>query len=378
MNLIYCAVIFLFLFSSCISNSNKPKDLFTLNVEKDCPVKKMALQDIAEIDYVRLETCDSFLVSGRPRLVTHSNIIYVNREGEFVFFNLKGEFSHKFGHKGNGPQEYANIGNVVYDQMTQSLFVNAQDKIQVYSLYGEFKRSLPVKENSFYWPIYNFDEETLLVYDTGNNVKNPFLLINKQDGVLVKALSLEASKDIDLRISVDQDGQKMTFTGKFFNAVHYQDGYLLSELSCDTVYRLGADRNITPFLVRVPDIRSMNPPVFLNTLVETTDYYFGTTIKKEFDLESLSGFPEEGFIIDKRDNKMYKQNIFNRDFDTQSIVLDPAIIERTNDSRIGLISLPVDKLLEAYQKGDLHASLHDLCAELNEDDNPIVMFIHFK
>lgn len=378
MKSIYFVVIFLFLSSSCIINSKRTEDLFTLNVEKDCPVKEITLQDIAEIDYIKLETCDSFLVSGRPRLVTNSNIIYTNREGELIFFDLKGKFSHKFGHKGNGPQEYGNIGNMVYDEDTKLLFVNAQDKIQVYGLYGEFKHSIPVKENSFYWPIYNFDKETLLVYDTGDNAKNPFILINKQDGALIKTLSIEAKADIGLMISVDQDGQKMTFTGKFFNAVRHQDGYLLSELSCDTVYRLGADRNTTPFLVRMPDIRSMNPPIFLNALLETDDYYFGTTIKKEFDLKSLSGFPEKGFVIDKRDNKMYKQNILNRDFDTQIIVLDPVIIERTNDCRIGLISLSVDKLLEAYQKGDLHAALHDLCGELNEDDNPIVMLIHFK
>ena len=69
--------------------------------------------------------------------------------------------------------------------------------------------------------------------------------------------------------------------------VPYEDRWLLTEPSCDTVYTYSSAEGLKPFIVRTPSIQSMSPEIFLFPGVVTDRYCFMQTVKKELNLAMM-------------------------------------------------------------------------------------------
>ena len=125
---------------------------------KDYPITNIKLSELADTEFIPLETNDSVLLrligtcQGNEYLLTNEYIYLEDRQEDIYTFTRKGKFVHKFNRKGGGPEEYAFIGSFVADPKNEEIFIQdlyspaERKKIgrtMVYDLKGNYKRDFP-------------------------------------------------------------------------------------------------------------------------------------------------------------------------------------------------------------------------------------------
>lgn len=120
----------------------------------------------------------------------------------------------------------------------------------------------------------------------------------------------------------------------------------------------------------------MDPQVFLFPTVITLQYYFMQTLKKEFDLEKMRGFATTDLMYDKQENALYRYSVYNNDFTNKKHV--PLSKPALNSKIAGHQLLEAHNLVEAYENDELKGKLKAIAAELDEEDNPVIMVIKHK
>ena len=109
------AVISLFLaFSlpSCqqSSKSDYASGLPVIDLEKEYPVKRIDIHEIADVEYIPLETTDeSLLTSGGTKAVSDKYIViadYAPDNNQILIFDRKGKYLKTINRRGQGPGEY--------------------------------------------------------------------------------------------------------------------------------------------------------------------------------------------------------------------------------------------------------------------------------
>ncbi len=76
------------------SSEQKQSEIPVVDVTKTYPKKEIVLQDIAEVEYIPLETRDDVLIDNNRRIVYCSNdtiIIHNKQRGDFLFFWIRME-----------------------------------------------------------------------------------------------------------------------------------------------------------------------------------------------------------------------------------------------------------------------------------------------
>jgi len=87
-------------------------DLPVIDISKKYPQKEIHLQDIADMEYIPLETTDDVLLGQFPWLsyLSDNYILVWNMGHEDIFvFNRNGKIVSHFKHKGQGDKEYVGI-----------------------------------------------------------------------------------------------------------------------------------------------------------------------------------------------------------------------------------------------------------------------------
>ena len=155
----------------------------------------------------------------------------------------------------------------------------------------------------------------------------------------------------------------------------YQDGWVLTEPSADTIYLYKPDKSMKPFIVRMPSVQTQSPEVFLFPGILTDKYYFMQCVTKEYDFEKNEGMPSTPLVYDKSEQKIYECNIYNGDFEGRKENLS----KQNMNSRIPLyVALDASELVEANQDGKLKGKLAKIANGLNAEDNPVVMIVKQK
>jgi hypothetical protein len=124
---------------ACV-NHQKTQPLISVDVTKIYPVQEFILQEVAEIEYIPLETSDDYLV-GFPRVLymDDEEIFVSNRNGFFTFERKTGKAIRSFDRLGRGAQEYTVLRQLVYDKEKREVLVFTFDnKILVYNPEGIF------------------------------------------------------------------------------------------------------------------------------------------------------------------------------------------------------------------------------------------------
>lgn len=188
-------ICFFILLLSCISCQpqidNVP--LSMIDISKNYPEKSVDIHDIADVEYIPLETtkhslltkdCSFFLISDNF-IVTRSMI-----NGDIFFFNRLGKYMWTFNRKGSGAEEYSCIILLAIDFANEECFISdGTNQLKVYSFKGSYKRTLHIPQNPFeeFTVLYDYDEEFLIgyngsyAYDINRGVdKKPYCLINKK------------------------------------------------------------------------------------------------------------------------------------------------------------------------------------------------------
>lgn len=371
------ALLYLLFASSCKSE-RREGDIVTIDVSKSYPEKEIDLNAIADIKYVIMEDTDDFLYKGRPQYITENSILIEDLSTEdFLFFTREGVPKSRFNSKGGGPTEFSYYSSLLYDENRDELFIVDRDRVFVYSSEGEFIRRFPLVEGAYITEIRDFDEESLLIYDTSESYDTDFLLISKEDGSVMDLISLPRIEKLQLYI-METNGENMNITsGKTNNLVAHKDGFLLTNYSSDSVYLYNKNKEVKPFLVRSPEIQKMEPIVYLNSLVETSQYQFMlvTTVKKQ-----NNRLPSVSIVREKSNNKIYKQKIVFSEFEGRELDITPACIYNMKNSKIGFFELDIDELYTANKENKLSGDLKKITEHVDSinNNNNVYMLIYFK
>lgn len=360
--------------SSC--SSPEKGELLEVDLSVSASEKEIVLQDICKVCYVALD--DSVVVPSRPRLITDSRIVYVDSEGNFLFFGKDGKYLKQFNHKGQGPGEYPMVRRVLYDAATSWFWVYSGNKLLAYTEDGELRSELALDESLMnLWELVDYDAGHFL----GNrmNSTEPYILISKEDGAVADTLGLTIRKFVEPYIKVEDGGNVFAITPAFYQIVRFENDYLLTNLGLDTFYVADRQQHVKPYLRRSESVHGDKEPTLLNAWVEAGGYYFYSTVEKRFEPDTEEGFPQEYYLMEKATGKIYKQHIVNEDMEGQDIHLDPAVIERTLHADEGCLVLQADELLEYAEEGAIKSeALARIVESLDEDSNPVLMFLSFS
>ena len=347
--------------------------LWTFDVTKKYPTKEIYIQDIADVDYIPLETNDSILWRGREVLYLDDDyIVGANRNNGVYFHDGKGKALNMFNKMGQGPKEYSDMYKVQYDKKSDEIYINDMFKYYVYDKEGNFKRSFQGIEDKLYSRIEQFfilNEDELIQYNYNNHYTR------------VSRLTGEHLGDIKLGVADSTTTLPFKKNNMIFNTIvsHFtkdKEGYIITSFPSDTTYLLTSNLQLKPIGVRIPPVSSQDVPVFLLPVKNTPRYYFMSTIKKE------DSFPTKAYMMDKKTNQIYylKDYFKNKDYIGLKVHLDmfgPAVLANLPNN-VCVQSLNITKLCEAYEEGKLSGKLKDIAANLKEDDNPVLMIIKFR
>jgi len=380
------------LFISSCRDLRQLNTLITIDVKASYPAKELVLQDFMDVEYIALETNDEFVNNGSVLAIGDGFMIVSSGAGDrgFFIYDRAGKGLRKINRQGRGSQEYINISQIVLDEGNSEIFVNdyLSKRIQVYDLFGKFKRSLPYKEDYRYESIYAFDEENFICEDSSfyNDLdatdEPQFIIISKQDGSVVKEIQIPYKEKKSNTVRVEKNGIMSVSYVYSCPVIPYHDSWILTSHSSDTVFRYFLDHSMIPFMTRTPSVHTMNPEVFLFPEILTERYYFlqilnlnpefrGTTI---YDAELF--IPKTYLAYDRQEELIFKYTVYNDDFSTKSVV---NMSQKTINNEIAFWqSLGADMLVEAYEKGELKGKLKGIAAELEEDSNPVIMLVKYR
>jgi len=381
-------IILLFATTGCDEgkSGNESDAFITIDVTKSYPKKELILQDFMDVEYIPLETTYEFLCQGRVLAVGNEIILVRNQvnDGNIYIFDKNGKGLRKINRLGRGGEEYTDISGVILDEDNSEIFVNnmSANRIMVYDLYGNFKRSLRYNEGVRHQYFFNFDRESIICEDLTHRVdaetpdKSPFLIISKQDCSIIKEINVpyEKKKSTIFTTRVEIDGMSIPVgTSYMFLPIipHYYDGWVLTEPSSDTLYILSSNKNMLPFIARTPSIQSMTVEVFLFPRLISDRYYFIETVRKEYD------FSTTHLVYDRQENRIFEYTVYNDDFSPKRPV-DISSQQPINNEIALWVRLEADDLFDAYHEGQLKGSLKDIAAGLKEEDNPVIMIVKHK
>ena len=376
------ALILLALYAmGCSPNAKETQaDIAEVDVTKEYAEKELFLQDIVDVEYVPLETTDEFITHGAVKAVGPSVIITANRSnlGDlFLFDRQTGKGIRKLNRMGQSGEEYTQASSVLLDEANGELFVNdnPKQKILVYDLEGNFRRSFPTVDSCYYNDWQNYDASHLLVYkgvNQGGKRMEEHVLINKQDGNLVQRIPIPLEQE-ETPIYTEKDAVVVPFYN--VNAP-MGDDWLLANPSTDTLYQYTKDGKLTPRFVRTPSIHGMEEQKFLLPQLCAHPYYFFTVLTKKFDLEKMRGFPASDIMYDAETNGFFSYTIYNKDYADKKLFFSYVL-------PMGQEVLTVEKydapdLVEANAEGKLSGELKAIADRLDEEANPVIVLLKRK
>lgn len=376
--------------SQLIYSQSETGDLPVFDFSKDYPQKKMRLQDMANIEYVPLETTDDVLLGGSSVLsaVTDKYIlVHEVRLGDiFVFDRKTGKLYSHFNHKGQGGMEYNWIKNgTILDEKKEEIYVCSQF-ILVYSLKGEYKRTLKINGFDHDMKIFNFDDESLLIYDDVNiepgrenrTKKDPYSLISKKDGSLISVLGIHLPKRYSNAVAQKLEGN-MWRPYKFYypQNMHYGSDIMIMDISSDTLYRLSSNKGLIPLLTRKPSVHVSEPRNIWMPILTTDKFMLLGTFILDF---NTTGSRIPTLMYDFKTDEVSKVSILDTEYDTRAWSQGrwepggfPAIAKNMSAEFIQASSV-----IGAYNGKRLAGNGMKIAKNLIEDDNPVVRILKFK
>lgn len=380
---------FLLLGSEAVSSQSKAGNLPVFDFSKNYPQKKMRLQDMADIEYVPLETTDDILLGGSSTLsaVTNKYILVheVQRGDIFLFDRKTGKLFSHFNHKGQSGREYLWIKNgTILDEKKEEIYVCSQ-VIQVYSLKGEYKRTLNINGFQNEMKIYNFDDESLLIYDDviidpgleNKTKKDPYRLVSKKDGSLISVLDIHLSKRYSNAIVQKLDNNMWRpFQIYYTYNPYYGQDLMIMDMSCDTLYQLSPNKGLTPILTRKPSVHASEPRnIWIPFLTTDKFMLIGTLL---LDFESIGQYAF--WMYDFNTKEVEKVFILDAEYDTRSWSKGKWSPEATPAIAKNMAAelIQASSIIEAYNGKRLAGNGKKIAKTLMEDDNPVVRILRFK
>jgi len=385
-------VLYLITFTACSTKTANDGDIFTINLSKKYVHREIHLQNIANIEYVPLETTDDVLL-GRMPLVSHISdsyiLVYEMMRGDIFVFNRNGKIISHFNRTGQGGKEYTRIGGagVIFDEKNEEIFVgtNMTNRILVYSVSGEYKRTLIYSADFPIREAYNFDDETLLVYHEffsslyDKNIEKPYMLMSKKDGSIVCALDINFSVRYKKSVPIDLGNNMFTSASIHTpnNRFYGHQDFVIADISSDTIYRLTKNRNLTPWLVRKPSVHSSEPRKVWSAPLTTDKFIILHTTELDYiAAEKGSNIPSKMLMYEFETGEISEISLILDDFNMSEWPLIGFAPDSPKNMSAFLFSAP--SIISAYKANKLKGDLEKLAPALDEEDNHVLVIVKFK
>ena len=376
-----------------VKSQTKPKTQLAmpvLDMNLRYPKKIVDLQDIADVEYIVLETHDDGLASGSfNTTITDSLIITYNMSNDILFFHRDGRFSHSFNRKGGSGKEYSIISEnlcVNPEQKEIYIYESARGRIQVYSFDGQYKRTLKVRGDGYeYGTLFYIDSEFLLLQDLKNVDENsphpanpkPYYRLSVADGSK-QQLPLMVEKRISNSLTwYNKETDKFASIGVSISPVANIGGELIiSDFALDTVYAY-RDERLVPIARKVNWMKKSGVP-WLVTLDAITDkYYLWHAIEKD---TKKMVWPDKTFLQDRYTGECTQIKLADKNITDKKFRFRHRASANLFTPPKGSIMqyYPAYRLIELYKEGKLQGELKEIASKLSEDDNPVLMLAKFK
>ncbi|MDF9828725.1 6-bladed beta-propeller [Parabacteroides sp. PF5-6] len=365
------------------------QEVVTIDASREYPEKKMLLQDMAEVDYIRLETSDEMLWKGGVKAFTDNYILNQNLStGDILLFDKTGKIIRKINHQGGSGEEYSPYSSALFDEENEELYVNDTDKrkIFVYDLEGNFKRVLDFVPDKYYYysSLHLFDAKHLIVYNDAQEDEedNSYLILSKQTGEIEKEIIIPpTSRKLFLRHTLQSGGETMTIVFMNYPLAAAHPKLILTEISNDTIFSLNQAMELKPIIVQKPSRSTMEHETFLFYTMESNNYIFLSATAKKFIGEGYNTKAiAYNLIYDKKEAACYQQDVRNGDFTPEKKVYIPPVMPQLSlsNKNVFLQILNAGDLVEAYENNQLTGRLKEIAKELDEEDNPVILVARFK
>lgn len=382
-------LIFIFLLGSQVTSSQSKKgSLPVFDLSKNYPQKKLVLQNIADIEYVPLETTDDVLLSGRAVLSYISDkyiLLYEPTLGDIFVFDRMGRLYSHFNHLGQSGSEYQWIKTgVILDEKKEEIYVCSQ-AIQVYSLHGTYKRTLKINTFESEMNIFNFDDKSLLIYEDVNierghkhkTKKDPYRLVSKKDGSLLSVLPIHLPKRYSNAIPIiEKSSWHAIKFGYPWNPYYGQD-LMIADISSDTLFLVGPGKGVTPILTRKPSVHAADPKNVWTIFVTTDKFILIGMILLDF---NSKGGKIPLFMYEYETGEISRVSISDSELDTNPLGTGrwgPDASPAIPKNRVAEL-FQASAILEAYKGKRLKGNGEQVAKQLVEDDNPVIRILKFK
>ena len=375
-----------------------------IDFQKSYPKREIPIQELADVEYIPLETHDSALLGSVSRIMLTDQYFITNSRETVCFFRRDGRFSHAFDHHGSGGKEYS-MASLTVDVHAKEVFVTDLHalRMQVYDFEGTYLRTLKTPYRHFFSATtVDYDERYLVGeehwYVGGGETPDrvPYYKIDKRDGKLtplpVKATGRKRVSDIITFERGELSGSIPLFVSPIGRMC---GGVLIAEQALDTMYVFRND-SLCPVAVRRNNgIEQENP--FISTLdLITPRYQLWQTLKKELDIknksiaeiQTMQAPDPKQYLYDKRTGECVEVQFSNAD----GISAEDAAEHLTYQNRlsanlyvmpddmqnVAIQRMPAEFLVRQYESGKLKGRLKEIASRLKEDDNPVLMIARFR
>lgn len=393
----------LFIILICIlaGCTNRPlrvseSELSILDLTKNYPKRELAINEIAEVEYVPLETTDSSVIAtGIMTNISEKYIITTDVFGPVFIFDRKGKHLRTLHARGQGPEEYNMIYAFAVDFPEEEFYVTdyKSKRIQVYDFTGKWKRTLKISKELFYDCLFNYNEQYLIgvneFYDTPNfdNLpmnKTPYHLLDKKtsthkpvpiiiDNWISKTLERKAVK-------VGENTTIMETTALSLIPRLWANSYdfFISEFSKDTLYSF-KNGQLLPLAIRYPSVESCDIPVVIAPIFYTDNYLLFKPVTLRLDKDyKYAPYDEAPLLLWNRKTDEIQHVTRLYDSNRGKYIKSNMHNERSEQPNFFMTKMKAFQLCEEYEAGKLKGKLKEVASKLKEDDNDVIAIYKLK
>lgn len=234
---LFALIVLLAFYWSCDSTPADSNSGNTINIDVKTSGDAVLSKDFTNTEFIALDDADVLI--GRVKQVRlYEDRLYVltsGRGGALYRFDLDGNYLGQFGKKGQGPGEYRSISNFVIKNDSVYAFDQGAQRVDIYTLGGNFARTLVNRVYGFSMELINDD---LVIY-TGNAALD-------NDGKAMKLLFYGLDGDL-LGTAQPMNLKHAEFLNFFPENVFTKGGLYLEQFS-DTIYQI-QNQGIRPWKV---------------------------------------------------------------------------------------------------------------------------------
>ncbi len=378
-----------------------------IDVNKEYPVKRIDIHELAEVTYIPLETTDSSLLQifGGGAISDSIIVAFDILQSQFGFFDEKGNYLHTVNRFGQGTEEYYGVTRCDVDFEKKELYVCAiPNKIYTYDFDGTYKNAFKLPKNiAFVEDIVNYDADYLLTFNDSYKPspdklnreadKEPFYLINKKDGTvrnIDKRLRTEKPVHHIFQIVKGQSGRYSLSEGFQVNHI-LKNGSdcLLTNNALDTLYNY-KNHQLEPVFVRTPSASTMDVPKLITPFAYTDAYFMFGIVPMDYEIGKKYYFDERmapHYILDRKTNEIFQVILYDSLLDPEFDVKDKRdawnifphhTFMHLHSKNQGVGHYKTELVLEKLNEGKLSGKLKEMALKLKEDDNNCIAIYKFK